>query len=347
MRFYTHQHKHYCGIDLHAKARYVCILAQHGTKLGHKNLPTTPDAVLRRIAPYRDALVVGGECMFTWYWLADLCANAGIAFVLGPALYMKAIHGGKAKNDRIDAPQSAVLLRGGMFPLAYVYPAEMRATRDLLRRRCHLVRNRAELLAHIQNTNSQYNLPEIEKKLAYKANREGGEEHFPDPSVRKAIEVDVALINHSDPLLGEVELYITRSAKVHDVQPFARLQSVPGIGQMLALVILYEIQDIARFPRVQDFVSDCRLVKCAKESNHTRLGTSGKKIGNVHLRWAFAEAAVLFLRHNQPGKEYFAKLERNPGKATALTVLAHKLGRAVYYLLTREQAVDLHRFVAA
>jgi hypothetical protein len=104
--------------------------------------------------------------MFTWYWLADLCAKEGIAFVLGHALYMKAIHGGKAKNDKIDAHKIAVLLRGGMIPQAYVYPAEMRATRDLLRRRCHLARKRAELLAHMHNTNSQYNLPEIGKRLA-------------------------------------------------------------------------------------------------------------------------------------------------------------------------------------
>ena len=171
--------------------------------------------------------------------------------------------------------------------------------------------------------------------------------HFPDPSVRKTIELEVSLIDHSDKLLGEVELYITRSAKAHDVQTFARLQSVPGIGQILALVILYEIPDIARFPRVQDFVSDCRLGKCAKESGGKRLGTSGKKIGTGHLRWAVAEAAVLVLRHNQPGKEYFAKLEHKHGKAKALTVLAHKLGRAVYYLRTREQAFDLNRFVTA
>jgi transposase len=260
---------------------------------------------------------------------------------------MKAIHGGKAKNDKIDAHKIAVLLRGGMMPQAYVYPAEMRATRDLLRRRCHLARKRAELLAHIHNTNSQYNLPEIGKRLANKSNRADVADHFPDPSVHKAIEMDVSLIDHYDHLLNEVEGYLTRSAKADDVQTFARLQSVPGIGQILALVLLYEIHDIARFPRVQDFVSYCRLVKCAKESSGKKLGTSGKKIGNVHLRWAFAEAAVLFIRQSQPGKEYFAKLEHKHGKAKALTVLAHKLGRAVYYMLTREQAFDLQRFVSA
>ena len=116
MNFYTQQHKHYCGIDLHARAMYVCILDQHGTKLVHKNLPTTPEAFLRVIAPYREDLVVGVECMFTWYWLADLCQKEGIAFVLGHALYMKAIHGGKAKNDKIDAQKITVLLRGDVPP---------------------------------------------------------------------------------------------------------------------------------------------------------------------------------------------------------------------------------------
>jgi transposase len=347
MRFYTHQHKHYCGIDLHARSMYVCLLDQAGTIVVHKNMPATPEAFLRVIAPYREDVVVAVECIFTWYWLADLCAQEGIAFVLGHALYMKAIHGGKAKNDKIDAHKIAVLLRGGMLPMAYVYPPEMRATRDLLRRRCHLMRKRAELLAHIQNTNSQYNLPEFGKKLAYKANREGVEDHFPEPSVRKTIELDVALIDHYDKLLGEVELYITRTAKGHDAQSFSRLQSVPGIGQILALVILYEIQDIARFPRVQDFLSYSRLVKCAKESAGKRYGLSGKKIGNPQLKWAFSEAATLFLRQNQLGKEYFAKLEHKHGKGKALTVLAQKLARAVYFMLTRHQAFDLQRFVTA
>lgn len=143
MRFYNGAHRHWCGIDLHARTMYVCILDEKGTVLLHENLAAKPEAFLTAVGPYRDGLVVAAECIFTWYWLADLCAKEGIAFVLGHALFMKAIHGGKAKNDRIDALKIATLLRGGMLPQAYVYPAGMRATRDLLRRRLHLVRNAA------------------------------------------------------------------------------------------------------------------------------------------------------------------------------------------------------------
>jgi len=205
MRFYTKQHPFYCGIDLHARTMYVCILSQGGEVVLHRNMKAGPDALLKALAPYRDQIVIAVECVFTWYWLADLCAREGIPFVLGHALYMKAIHGGKAKNDKIDAQKIAVLLRGGMLPQAYVYPAEMRATRDLLRRRMYLTRKRAELLAHIQNTNSQYNLPEVGKKLAYKANRTGVAERFPDPAVQKSMDVDLALIGSYEPLLRDVE----------------------------------------------------------------------------------------------------------------------------------------------
>jgi transposase len=345
MRFYTKQHKAYCGIDLHARTMYLCILNQDGEILLHHNMKTSPAMFLKAIAPYREDLVVAVECIFTWYWLADLCAQEQIPFVLGHALYMKAIHGGKAKNDKIDSQKIAVLLRGGMLPQAYVYPAEMRATRDLLRRRLHLTRKRAALLAHIQNTNSQYNLPEIGKKIAYKANREGVAERFPDPAVHKSVEIDLALIDFYDQVLRDVELTIVQTAKQHDAQTLYRLQSVPGIGKILSLVLLYEIHDITRFPRVQDFVSYCRLVKCAKESAGKRYGISGAKIGNSYLKWAFSEAAVLFLRNNPAGQKYLARLEKKHGQGKALTVLAHKLARAVYYMLKRGIAFDMHKFL--
>ena len=238
MRFYTQQHPYYGGIDLHARSMFVCILDQAGQILVHRNLNADPESFLKVIAPYREDLVVAVECIFTWYWLADRCAREGIAFVLGHALYMKAIHGGKAKNDKIDAHKIAVLRRGGMLPQAYVYPPERRATRDLLRRRTYLMRKRAQLLTPIQNTNAQYNLPELGKKIAYKANREGIAERFADPHVRQSIEIDLALIEYYDQLLNDLELAIVRLAKQHDVNTFYRRRSIPGVGKILALTLL-------------------------------------------------------------------------------------------------------------
>jgi transposase len=207
------------------------------------------------MAPEREDLVVCVACLFTWYGLADLCARAGIPCVLGHALSMQAIHGGKANNDKIDAQKIAVLLRGGMLPQASVSPAQMRATRDLLRRRMPLRRTRAELLTHIPQTHSQYNLPEMGQKLAYKANRDGVAARFADPAGQQRIAVDLALISHYEHLLNDVELTLVHTAKHHDAPTLNRRQSVPGLGKSLSLGILSEIHAIARFPRVQAFVS--------------------------------------------------------------------------------------------
>lgn len=167
----------------------------------------------------------------------------------------------------------------------------------------HLTRTQAELLTHVQQTNWQDNLPELGQKLAYKANRHGVAARFPDPAVHKSVEVDLALIDFYDQLLREVELTSGQTAKQHDAQTLYRLQSVPGIGKILSLVLLDEIHDISRFPRGQDFVSYCRLVKCAQASAGKRYGSTGTKIGTASLKWAFSEAAVLVLRNNPAGQK--------------------------------------------
>jgi len=347
MRFYTGQHRYYCGIDLHAHTMAVCVLDAAGEIVLERNLATTPEAFLEAIAPYREGLVVACECLFTWYWLADLCAKEQIPFVLGHALYMKAIHGGKAKNDRIDAHKIAVLLRGGMLPQAYVYPSGMRETRDLLRRRLHLVRKRGQLLAHLQNLRHTYNRGAFEKRIAYPSNRQGVVAHFAgEPMVQANAALDLSLLDHYDKLLVELERRLVRQAKKEAQNGFHLLLSIPGIGRVLAMTIVYELHDVKRFERVQQFASYARLVKCAKESAGKRKGTSGAKMGNVHLKWAFSEAAVLCVRHSAEAKLLLARLTKRHGKGKALSILAHKIGRAAYYVLAREKPFDAAKFFA-
>jgi transposase len=284
--------------------------------------------------------------MFAWYWVADLCQQHGIPFVLGHALYMKAIHGGKAKNDRIDAGKLARLLRGGTFPIAYAYPKGMRATRDLLRRRTYLVRKRAELFTHLQILNAQYNLAPFPKKLSFAANRTemNVAERFADKSVQKSAAVNLAVIDRLDEVIGALELYLVRTAKVDDVQTFHRRRTIPGVGKVLALILLYEMHDVARFARAGQFLSYARLVRCAHESAGKKLGSGGKKIGNAHLRWAFAEAACLFLRSSERAKQWKQKQAALRGEGKALAILAARLGRAVYHMLRKCEAFDEARF---
>ncbi len=344
MNFYTKQHKHYCGIDLHARTLYLCILNGKGEKLIHRNIKANPKALLSALKKYMEDLVIAVECMFTWYWISNFCIEHEIEFVLGHALYMRAIHGGKAKNDKIDSHKIATLLRGGMLPTAYVYPKDMRSTRDLLRRRMHLMGKRAELLAHVKNTNSQYNLPPIALNLRYSKNREKIRNRFSDSSAQKSVDLDLDLIDFYDKNLVKIEWYLEKNIKIFDKDGFELLKTIPGVGPMIGMVILYEIQDISRFPTVQNFASYARLVKCKSESAGKTYGSSGAKIGNAHLKWAFSEAAVLSLRGNERGQKHLEKLSNKHGKAKALTILAHKLGRAAYFVLKRKKRFNENLF---
>jgi transposase len=348
MRFYTRQHRFSCGIDLHARSMHLCILDQAGNVVFDRNLPARPEAFLRAIAPFRDDLIVGVECMFAWYWVADLCQEQQLAFVLGHALYMRAIHGGKAKNDRIDAGKIARRLRGGTFPLAYAYPKGMRETRDLLRRRTYLVRKRAELLTHVQILNAQYNLTPFPKKLSFAANREAMTiaARFTGPSVQKSAAVNLALVDRLDELISELELYLVRTAKVDDVQAYHRLQTIPGAGKVLALVLLIEQHDVNRFASAGQFLSYARLVRCRHEPAGKKPGSAGKKMGNAPVRWAFAEAACLFLRSSDRAKKWKQKQAAQRGEGKARAVLAARLGRTVYHRLRKGEAFDEARFWA-
>jgi transposase len=311
---------------------YLCILDhESGKTVLERNLRCEPELFLRAIEPYRAELIVGAECIFCWYWLADLCTQEGIPFVLGHALYMKAIHGGKAKNDKIDAHKIAVLLRGGAFPVAYVYPRGMRATRDLLRRRLLFVRRRSELFTHIRIVFHQLNLPAPAGRLREPRSRVGLLEAIPDPVVRANVEADLALAERLDEIIRSLELTIGCQAKVDD--------------PILALTLLYELHDIDRFPRVGDFLSYARLVKSQKASAGRVTGTSGAKIGNAHLKWAYSEAAVLFLQKNPRAQRLISRLRRKHGKGKALSILAARLGRASYFMLRRSTAFDMDRFV--
>jgi transposase len=345
MRFYSQQHQYYCGIDLHARSMYVHVLDQQGQTRFEEDLPAGPDALRAAVAPYRQGLVVGCECMFAWYWLADLCEDESIPFVLGHALYMKAIHGGKSKNDRIDAAKIAGLLRGGMFPMAFVYPRDMRETRDLLRRRTFFVRHKAQLIAHIQNSNSQYNLPPFDRKLSRHPDYSDLAGRFAHASTRLSIAADATLINHYQETIAELEAHLVKHAKVHDPATYHLLQSLPGIGKVLGLILLYEIQDIKRFPEDGNFLSYARLVRCEHESAGKKKGSGSRKIGNAHLKWAFSEAAALMLRCLPAAKAWVQRQERKRGKRKALAILEAKIGRAVYQVWRKQQPFDVKKFL--
>ena len=337
--------KFYCGVDLHARAIFLVVLDADGQIRFARNLPANPDAFLQAVEPFREGLLVACECMHCWYWLADTCREHNINFVLGHAWAMKAVHGQKTKCDRKDAEAIARLLKGGNFPPAYAYPKERRGLRDLLRSRLRLVRHRAELYGHVHTARRQANLPPVSNDVKYKSKRDGITADVADPFVRRRVETYLTLLEPLDASIRRLETEIEDAAQVIFPTELAVLQSTPGVGPILSLTILLEIDTIARFDTRQQFCSYARLCGAVQSSDNKRCGIGNKKAGNAWLKWAFSEAAVLSAQKDQRIGALLNRLAARLGKAKAYSALAHKLGRAFYQMLHTKEVFDVNRFV--
>ena len=346
MNFYKPHSQFYCGVDLHASNMYLCVVDRSQNKRLHKNLKNQQtDLFLNLIAPFKHDMVLGCESTYAWYWLADLCHENNIEFILGHALYMKAIHGAKVKNDRVDSEKIARLIQSGLFPQAYVYPNGKRHIRDLLRRRLYFVHQRGDLFSHIQLLNHQVNNPALGRLSKSNYQRKNLISKFSDQHLQKSLDANLQLLQRYDSVIRDLEVYILRQTRHIDRHHLHILQSIHGVGDIIALTILYEVDQISRFPRPQNFVSYCRLVKCSHESAGKTYPGSNSKIGNPHLKRAFSEAASYVIKFNPDIQKYFEKLSNRKGKKLAYSIIAKQLAQTVYLMLKKGTVFNMNKFL--
>ena len=346
MKLHQTQTEFNCGIDLHARSMYVCVMDREGKILVHRNIRNNDFAYfLELVEPYRHDLTVACECTFNWYWLCDACADAGVHFALGHALYMKAIKGTKTKNDKVDSKKIADLLRTNYLPEAYCCSAEKRPVRDLLRRRIWLVRLRARVEGRMTASVQVHGQPPLtrQEKTAGTKHLQPPERHK-NPLLQLALESDAQVSHFIHRQVLNLENAILKQTRLIASGQYHQLKSVPGFGVILPLVVLYEADDMGRFPTVRDFCSYALLSPPDSLSAGKVVGSQGRKIGNHYLKWAFMQAALIAKRAG-PMKKYADKLTAKHGKRKANTIMAHRLAIAVYYMLRSGKVFDMKQFL--
>jgi transposase len=346
MRLYQTTTEFNCGVDLHARQMYVCVVDREGKVLVHRNIRDNDfEFFLKLVGPYRHSLTVCSECCFCWYWLADKCAEAGIPFVLAHALYLRSIQADKKKNDRVDSEKIAHLLRTSMIPYAYVYPRGMRPLRSLLRRRMAYVWRRAEMIGWQTCGLIAEGLPETEGDSRPRERWEQELLHrHTHEHLRLIVETDLAVIREYDRQIDRLERAILSASRRDRWRDLNVLLSVPGVGEVLAMTLLYEIGDINRFDTHQQFASYCRLVKGSVESAGVIKGMRGGKMGNGYLKWAMKEAVLVAKRSHPQIRAMAQQLQKRHDKPTANAILAHRLARAIYYILKHGMTFSMELF---
>ena len=337
--------KLYGGIDLHANNSVVTLIDQQDRVVYQKRLPNELEHILLSLSPYQSAiegLVV--ESTFNWYWLVDGLMAAGYRVHLANTAAMQQYEGLKYTDDHTDARWLAHMLRLGILPQGYIYPRERRALRDLLRKRSHLVRQCTANILSFQNLLRRNTARTLSAQAIKRLDAAQVWELVSGPELALAMTSTLVIIQCLGTQIQTLTAAVMAQAKLDPV--FKGLLTVPGIGQVLALTIMLEAGDMARFETVGNFASYCRCVNATRLSNRKQKGAGNRKNGNKYLAWAFVEAAQSARRFNPQIRSFHDKKKARTNGVVAIKSVAHKLARASYHVMRDQVAFALSKAFA-
>jgi len=324
----------YGGIDLHSNSNQSAILSEDRKRVMKRKLTNDPALILNFWEPYKADLVgIVVESTFNWYWLVDLLQENGYRVHLANPAAIQKYNGLKHADDNHDAFWLAELLLLGILPQGYIYPKEIRAVRDLLRKRQQLRQLRTCLILSLQNIVTRNGGPKLSAQDLKTLKEDRAQAYLQEfPELLLAGSTNKACIDALTQQMARIEAAVEQKLKLEE--PYTKLQTLPGVARILACTILLETGPIHRFASVGAYASYCRKVNSEWTSNDKVKGHGNKKNGNRYLAWAFSEAAEKARIHHRASREFYQrKLRQKKSVSLAHNALAHKLARAAFYIL--------------
>jgi transposase len=322
--------KKYIGIDLHSNNSVVVVADEEDRIVFQKRLANNLNEIQAALAPHREETVgVVVESTYNWYWLVDGLMDAGYQLHLANPSAIKKYEGLKYSGDFADAAYLAHLLRLGLLPEGYIFPRELRAVRDLARKRMQLVRCRTTQILSIENILTRETGGRMSSDKVKTLTTETVTALGLMPDVTLAMESNRTVCQVLQQQIDVLEKRLESQVKL---QPgYQLIKTIPGIGPILATTIMLEAGPISRFADVGNFSSYCRCVDSRLESNGKKKGSGNTKNGNKYLSWAFMEAANFALRYCPEAKRFYERKKSCTNRIVALKSVAHKLARACYH----------------
>jgi transposase len=329
-------------MDLHSNNVYAGILAEDGTRIFSARLPCDLAEILQRLEPYRkDLEVIGVESTYNWYWLVDGLIAKGLNTVLANPAQMGQYDGLKHTDDKTDAFWIAEMLRLNILPTGHIYDPAQRPLRDLLRRRLWFVHQRTRGKLSLQSMFTRHTGAKLSADQSSHLTDETLTAAFDHVHTRLQAKL---LALHIEYLGKQIEMLEAEAlAKLRTSQAFNLLQTVPGIGKILAMTILMETGPISRFASAGDYASYARCVKSKKLSNGKKKGKGNEKNGNKYLAWAWIEAANFVRRYHPPAQRFHQRKTDKRCAVLATKALAAKMAKSGYYIMRDLQPFDSQR----
>ena len=334
--------KKYSGIDLHSNNSVVVVSDEADRVVYSRRLPNELGKILAGLEPYREELAgVVVESTYNWYWLVDGLQAAGYRVHLANTAAMKRYDGLKRSGDETDAAHLAHLLRLEILPTGYIYPVAQRGLRDLARRRMQLVRSRTMHVLAVENVQARQSGTRMRSERIKRLSVQGVEALGLPEDVALGMQANVAVIGALNEQIAKLEKHLAQ--RLQPRPEYALLNTAPGIGRILAPVIVLESGSIERFASVGNYASYARCVDSARYSNGKKKGEGNVRNGNKYLAWAFIEAANMARRWCPEAKRFHERKRARTNAIVATKALAHKLARACYHMLKTGQPFDMQR----
>jgi len=332
----------YGGIDLHANNSVVVLLNEQDQVIYQRRFANHLPEILEPFALYQaDIQGIVVESTYNWYWLVDGLMEAGYRVHLANPTAIQQYSGLKYTDDHSDARWLAHLLRLGVLPEGDIYPKAERAVRDVLRKRAHLVRQQTANVLSLQNIIVRHTGVRLSAKRIHALTVEELERLLPVPEHVLAVTSSLVVVHCLAQQITTLEKTVQKHLK--HTSAYAQLQTVAGIGPILAQTIVLETGDIGRFPTVGNYASYCRCVGSTKISNGKRKGQGNVKNGNPYLAWAYMEAAQFAIRFNPMVQRFYQRKQAKSHLMIARKAVAHKLARACYYIMRDLVPFDVHK----
>ena len=329
----------YTGIDLHSSNNFVGVIDSKDKRLYGKRHSNRLEDVLRVLEPFQESLKgVVVESTFNWYWLVDGLQDNGYQVHLANPSAIKQYEGMKHTDDQWDSFWLAHMYRLNLLAEGYIYPKAHRAVRDLLRRRLLFVQQRTAQILSLQSMISRNLGFKMSNNEIKKLTANDIEGLFECPNLVFMATNSWATIEFLKHIIGGIEKRVMTQTKLR--KEFSKLQSIPGIGKILALTIMLEVGDIGRFATVGDYSSYCRCVESKRISNGKKKGENNKKNGNKYLAWAYVEAANFAKRYCPKAHSFYQSKKAKTKNVVAIKALSNKLSRASYYIMRDQVAFD-------
>lgn len=335
----------YGAVDLHGDNGFYAIVDKDNKRLYGKRLPNNLEVILKELQPFKEEMeAIAVESTYNWYWLVDGLMDNNYKVILANPAAMEQYSGLKNTNDKTDAFFIADQLRLGLLKTGYIYPRAERGIRDILRRRMLYTQQKTAQILSFESLYSRQTGCSIGARAIDKMTAKELLQLFPDINVRLMAEESIKAIKHLDKQIHTLERHVLSKCKLRD--EFKRLLSVPGIGNVLGLMIMLETGDVGRFLDVGNYTSYCRGVKAERESNSKKKGENNRKNGNKYLSWAYVEAANFMLRFCPTAKSWYQRKLAKTKRIIALKALAAKIAKACYFIMRDQVVFDIKKIFA-